>query len=286
MHDKQPAHSGAGDQPRKHTVQRRFRVAAQGHLFARPLIYGLEAVPEIDLSVISPPSLADMLLCCDMDCALLPSIDLQGNAGGFAVIPAGCVACTGRTLMARVFSRVRPAKLTALYADVESHTSTALAQVLWSHVHGTRLDVLPFDPARQEVPDETEGLLLLGDKVVTAPPLGFDWQIDLGAMWHEITGLPFVFAVWTAGDPADCKDLYRILTAARKSGLAHLNEIIQQHALPAEWPEDLAAQFLTKHMSYEFGPAEREGMEEFFSMAVEHGVIDEMIPVRYYQPAT
>jgi len=264
-------------------AQRRLRIAAQGHLFARPLIYGLEVAPEVSLQVISPPSLADMLLCCDVEAALIPSIDLQA-VSGLTVVPAGCVASNSRTLTARIFSRVRPARLTAIWADTESHTSVALARVLWQHTHNVHLDVMNFDPATQEEPDDAEGVLLLGDKVVTAPPIGYDWQIDLGSMWHEMTGLPFVFAVWAAADPADCLDLYRILSAARRKGVASIDDIVRDFAVPNEWPADLAKQYLSKHMQFEFGEAQREGMEEFFSLAAECGVIDEAIPIRYYDP--
>lgn len=267
----------------KITQQRRYRVAAQGHLFARPLIAGLEESPEVTLNVMSPPSLADMLLCCELDAALIPSVDLQ-TVTGLTVVPAGCVSASGRTLMTRVFSRVRPAQITALWADIESHTSVVLAQVLWSNLFGTRLDILPYDPTRQEAPDDAEAVLLLGDKVVSEPPLGFDWQIDLAQMWFEMTGLPFVFAVWAAADPADAPDLYRILRAARLRGGYQLEEIAQEHAGLYDWPGDLASQYVSKHLCFDFGEDQREGMEEFFHLAAECGAIDEVHPTRYYKP--
>lgn len=264
--------------------QRRYRIAAQGDLFARPLLCGLDDSPEVRLDIGAHPSLADMLLCCEVDAALLSVVDLQGNAGGFAVIPAGCVACNGRTLTARIFSRVRPARLTTLWIDSEAHTSNILAQVLWSHAYNARLDLLPFDADGADMPEEAEGVLLVGDKVVTDPPLGFDWQVDLGTMWHEMTGLPFVFHVWTAADPADGPALYRILSAARQRGQKDLPRIAQDHCDLGNWPPDMAVEFLTRHMQYDFGEAQREGMEEFFYLAAECGAIDEYVPVRYFQP--
>ena len=263
---------------------RRYRIAAQSHLYARPLICGLEDTPDVTLQVGDFPSLADMLLCCEIDAALLSAVDLQGNAGGFAVIPAGCVASSGRSLTARIFSRVRPANLTALWVDGQAHTSRVLAQVLWSHAYNTRLDLLPFEWTDRDVPEEAEGVLLVGDKVVTTPPLGFDWQVDLGSMWNEMTGLPFVFHVWTASDPADGPALYRILSEARRRGQQGLSQIAQDHSQLEGWPLDMAQTFLTRDVQFDFGDAEKEGMEEFFFLAAECGAIDECLPVRYYKP--
>lgn len=265
-------------------TQRRYKIAAQGHLFSRPLIYGLEESAEVELDTGPHPSMADLLLCCEIDAALLPVVDLQGNAGGFTVVPAGCVACQGRSLTARIFSRVRPESMTALWVDDEAHTSSVLAQVLWTHVHNTRLDMLGLDPLLREQPEEAEAVLIVGDKVVVDPPLGFDWQIDLGAMWQETTGLPFVFAVWAAADPDDAPALHRILTAARLAGTRNLRRIAHDFSASKDWPMDLAEQCLASHTQYEFGEGQREGMEEFFFLAAECGAIDEYQPVRYYRP--
>jgi chorismate dehydratase len=264
-------------------LTRRYRIAAQGHLYARPLISGLGESAEVALSVISPPSLADMLLCGDLDAALLPSVDLQA-AGGLTVIPAGCVSASGGTLVTRIFSRVRPARISALWVDAEAHTSVVLAQVLWSNLFNTRLDILPYDPAGPDAPEDIEAVLLVGDKVITDPPLGFDWQIDPAQMWFEMTGLPFVFAVWAAGDAGDAPDLFRILQAARIRGSCNLPQIAQEHAMLYDWPADLASLYVSKHLQFEFTDSQREGMEEFFHLAVECGAMDDFPRLHYYRP--
>jgi chorismate dehydratase len=264
-------------------LARRYRIAAQGHLYARPLISGLEESSEVSLSVISPPSLADMLLCGDLDAALLPSVDLQAG-GGLTVIPAGCVSASGGTFVTRIFSRVRPAQVSTLWVDAEAHTSVVLAQVLWSNLFNTRLDILPYDPPDRGAPDDVEAVLLVGDKVITAPPLGFDWQIDPTQMWFEMTGLPFVFAVWAAADAADAPELYRILLSAGVRGSCNLDQIAQEHAMLHDWPADLASRYVNKHLQFEFADSQKEGMEEFFHLAVECGAMDEFPQLRYYKP--
>ena len=45
--------------------------------------------------------------------------------------------------------------------------------------------------------------LLIGDKVVTdAPPTDrYPHQMDLGEAWKDLTGLPFVYAMWMCRGP-------------------------------------------------------------------------------------
>ena len=71
-----------------------------------------------------------------------------------------------------------------------------LVQVLWAGLYHRRLSVIPFDASRDRPPADAQAVLLIGDKVVTQPPMGFDWQFDPAAMWYEMAGLPFVFGVW------------------------------------------------------------------------------------------
>ena len=51
---------------------------------------------------------------------------------------------------------------------------------------------------------------------------------DLAAMWKEMTGLPFVFAVWAcrAGHP-EADALTEIALAARAEGLRRIDELGQ-----------------------------------------------------------
>eukprot|EP01026_Neomeris_dumetosa_P031025 TRINITY_DN24676_c0_g1_i1.p1 TRINITY_DN24676_c0_g1~~TRINITY_DN24676_c0_g1_i1.p1 ORF type:complete len:121 (+),score=24.19 TRINITY_DN24676_c0_g1_i1:3-365(+) len=49
-----------------------------------------------------------------------------------------------------------------------------------------------------------ESALLIGDKVVNAPPLDdFPHQLDLGEQWKKLTNLPFVYAMWACRTGAE-----------------------------------------------------------------------------------
>jgi chorismate dehydratase len=47
-----------------------------------------------------------------------------------------------------------------------------------------------------------EAVLLIGDKVVDPTRAGYAYEVDLGGAWRQMTGLPFVFAVWASPEPA------------------------------------------------------------------------------------
>ena len=114
------------------------------------------------------------------------------------------------TLTVRVYSRRPPQQMTTLQVDGDSHTSVVLAQVLWNELYGTGIQVEPLSPG---APSDAEAILLIGDKVVTQRPPGFDFEIDLGGAWRSLTDLPFVFAVWCKPRDLDPGDLPEVAAA-------------------------------------------------------------------------
>jgi len=260
------------------------RVAAVSYLNAKPLLVGLDDIPEIELTKAIPSEMRTMLSDSRADAALLPSIDIQRFHGDLTVLPAGCISSSGTTLTVRIFSQVRPVRITTLWADTDSHTSVALAQVLWYMQFKRRLRIIPFTPGKFDPAEDAQAVLMIGDKVVADPPIGYDFQFDLGRMWFEMTGLPFTFAVWAATAGSHMDELYRVLSAARRDGTENLHELAHTYAEQYGWPLDLAERYYTKCLQYEFTDAHREGLTEFYEMAADVGILDEVRPLNYYRP--
>src|SRR5437763_1413283 len=64
-----------------------FRIASVNYLNARPLIHGLESLPDVELSLEVPSKLLAGLRDGRYDVALLPVIDYQ-RLDGLTIIPA------------------------------------------------------------------------------------------------------------------------------------------------------------------------------------------------------
>jgi len=259
------------------------RVGVPAMLPAYALIEGLEGSGQVELAFDTPARVADQLGAGEVEAALLSSIELQRFGDELTVIPAGCIAAAGPTLLVRVFSRVPAEEVSILWADVACATCAALFEVLWSVNYAAHPCMLPFDPTRAWTPDDAEAVLLVGNKVVADPPIGFDWQWDLGAMWFEMTGLPFVFAVWASTEPTCCAELFGPLEAARRRGCQLLPQIAARRSEQLGWPEDLAVRCLAEQTQFELTAAGREGLEDFFDYAVECDIIETLRPLRYFQ---
>jgi chorismate dehydratase len=257
--------------------RRVLRVGSVSFLNAKPLIHGLETAQDLELSLAVPSRLLEGLRTGALDVALLPVIDYQRMAG-LCIVPSGGIGCDGETLTVRIFSKCPVTQIKTLACDTDSHTSVALARVIFAERYGTRPALVDWT---REERQPCDAKLLIGDKVVCEEPPGFEHQIDLGSAWRDLTGLPFVFAVWTARGGVDLGDLPERLEQAKRNGLASVREIVERHAVRRGWPAGLAMQYLTVYLKFDVGPRQLQAIKTFHELAAKHGAIDE--PLRDLQ---
>ncbi len=251
------------------------RLGSVSYLNAKPLIYGLDEADDIELSLDVPAKLIDGLRNGRFDVALLPIIDYQ-RLDAVRILTSGGIGSDGTTLTVRIFSRVPAGQVRTLACDTHSHSSVALARVIFAEAYGVTprfVDLHHDDPHANGAAD-AEARLLIGDKVVCEEPAGFPYQLDLGDAWKRLTGLPFLFAAWVARDGVDLGDLPERLAAAKVAGLADVDAIVQRFAVPRGWPAGLARQYMTDYLKYDVGPRQLEAVRLFHALAFRHGMLD------------
>ncbi|MFM9957909.1 MAG: menaquinone biosynthetic enzyme MqnA/MqnD family protein [Phycisphaerales bacterium] len=279
-----------------------LRLGCVGYLNTLPLIEGLGKLRDLRLTLTAPARLSDLLQAGDIDMGLLSTIDYQRlstpdsrtNAipGGLCMIPVGMIGCDGPTLTVRLFSAVPWPDVTRLHADIDSHTSVALARIILAERFGVRPEIVEFDTElthanRANHADSPQSMLLIGDKVVTNTPTPerYPYQLDLGEAWKALTGLPFVYAVWMC--PAHRADDPRItavsavLDRQRRHNATRASWIIQQRAEVRGWRTDLAHHYTNDLLRFNVEEEHRRAVETFFDAAQRHAIIKSRVPTRW-----
>ena len=255
-----------------------------------PMIDGLERLNEVELRHSVPSLLVDQLLEGSVDLALCSSIDYQRSPEPLVIVPVGLLGCDGPTLTVRLYSMEPIASLGRVFCDTDSHTSVALLKILLWELHQIEPELVDYDArehvAQNKLIDWPQAMLLIGDKVVTdsPPAVRYPYQMDLGAAWVELTGLPFVFAAWMARqetDPGLIELAAAVLDRQRRHNVERIDWIIHHRAKPRQWPGDLASDYLKQHIAYEFTDERRAGLELFFRKAAERCLIPVPRPLQF-----
>ena len=261
-------------------------LGAVGYLNALPLVHGLDRPQNLRVIRKVPSALLEDLEGGRLDAALCPVIDVQRSRRELVIVPAGGIGSRARTLTVRVFSRRPLPDVRHIWADGDSHTSVALAQIVFQRLYGSSLEVLPLkDPSSLEENRTVSTALLIGDKVVTAEPSEsrFPYQLDLGQAWRDITGRPFVFAAWLAPAGLNLGALPTQLEELRLRNMADLEDMVPAWAEEHGWPADLALTYLRDLLDYEINGEHLAAIEFFWRECAEFGLINDLRPLKLYE---
>lgn len=258
-------------------AHRPLRVGAVSYLNTRPLIYRLqERAPGAQLLLDLPSRLADGLQSGAYDVALVPVIELFREPD-YTIVSDACIACRGPVLSVKLFFRTSPGRVRTLALDEGSRTSVVLAQILLWQQHRLRPQLLPLPIGCSAADTPADAVLLIGDRAIHAPGGSFTAAWDLGALWCQTTGLPFVFAVWAARRGTDLQDFAAALAAARDDGLRHLERIARREAAAVGLPPEHCLAYLRDNLYFYLGPREQQGLSLFRRMAGELNLLPEPI---------
>jgi chorismate dehydratase len=238
-----------------------FRFGASDFLNSAPLVEGLRGRSDVVLVHDAPSRLAARLLATGedrLDAALVPVVEPILDRR-LAIIP-GIGVAAGSEVRSVLLRSAKPlAEIRSVALDPASRTSNHLVRILAArHFH-----IAPrfLDP--NEASEKADAAVVIGDRALIEPP-GAAGDIDLGAAWRVMTGLPFVFAVWAhrAGDP----DAARLNALARESlvmGRARLDAIADRHAIAFGLESDFCRDYLKRHVYFTLGDREEEGLALF-----------------------
>ena len=128
-------------------------------------------------------------------------------------------------------SRVPIGEIESVALDENSRTSAALVRIVLAERYGLEPE-LPdcARPISTRCSTTTDAALLIGDPALAVPRDRYV-VLDLAGEWLELTGLPFVFAVWAARDEvARPASWSRRFVASLELGLAELDAIVAETA--------------------------------------------------------
>jgi chorismate dehydratase len=195
-----------------------------------------------------------------LDISVISAVEYARDAARYLLLPDLAISCDGPVRSVMLFSRVPAANLSARRVLVtrSSMTSVALLELLFEHVWDARPSFVPADAeiadlARAEQP-EHDARLIIGDAALLLSSGTSDlarqypYAYDLGAVWKEWTGLPFVFAVWVALRTTPVEHslaLHAQLIRSRDWGLAHLEELAGQASAATGVSRPTALEYLS-----------------------------------------
>jgi chorismate dehydratase len=231
-----------------------------------------------------PSALNHAMAAGTLDVSVISAVEYARDAARYLLLPDLAISCDGPVRSVMLFSR-RPAETLdggRVLVSRSSMTSVALLQLMFEQVwHASPA----FVPADAEVADLArtveahDARLIIGDAALmltsgtSALAADYPYVYDLGAVWKEWTGLPFVFAVWVAQRTtpvAASLAVHAQLIQSRDWGLAHLDQLSAQAAVATGVSKPAALEYLSG-LDYGLRYEHLAGLTTFFGKLAASG---------------
>lgn len=253
--------------PQPHTP--RLRVCAVSYLNTTPLVWGMLHGPQrglFDLDFQIPAACADQLASGAADIGIIPSFELTRQS--LEVIPGAGIACHGPVRSILLVSARPAGEIHRLAADSSSRTSVQLARVLLERRFAVEPELIPHTPDLDAMLRIADAALIIGDPALRIEPSRLPYYVyDLGKEWVEMTGLPFVFAVWAGRKSVITPGVVDAFQQSCRFGRERIEEIVAAESGRREISRDLVREYLTHRIVHELGPRDYEGMDRFLEYA-------------------
>jgi chorismate dehydratase len=265
-----------------------MRVGRIPYINCYPVYGGIDrGVVTLDAELVDgiPSSLNRLMARGALDISVISAVEYARDAARYLLLPDLAISCDGPVRSVMLFSRVPAANLSARRVLVtrSSMTSVVLLELLFEHVWEARPSFVPADAeiadlARAEQP-EHDARLIIGDAALLLSSGASDlarqypYAYDLGAVWKQWTGLPFVFAVWVALRTTPVEHslaLHAQLIRSRDWGLAHLGELADQASAATGVSREAALEYLSG-LDYGLRYEHLAGLTTFFGKLAASG---------------
>lgn len=251
----------------KKMVIDKIRVSAVKYANTYPFIYGLKESgfeERIILETDHPADCAAKLISNRADIGLIPVASLL-QLSDYHIISNYCIGSNGNVRTVMLLCNCSFEELDTIYLDYRSRTSVNLVKVLagnwWKRSFKWRDTTEGFDFLNVKC---NEAVVLIGDQCFGYEKK-FKSGIDLSMEWKKFTGLPFVFACWTANKAID-PEFLAAFNEALKTGVNNIDAVVNSIGETGLITGSVLREYLTENIDYNLNGEKIKGLELFLSL--------------------
>lgn len=236
-----------------------------------------------------PAQCAKRLASGTADLGLVPTAAFAENPA-LRIVPGCAIASKGAIRSLLLVHRIFPGReaIRTIAADTSSRATLAYLQIMVRHYWRLPATFLPHAPDLDAMLATADAALLIGDPALlaledrdarearTGEALVY---LDLGAEWRDLTGLPWISAVWGVraealnGVGQSRDQLIRDLNASRDAGLSHIDDLADEWATRIAVPRATIQTYLSRNIYYALDEECLEGLRRFYALAAECHVL-------------
>ena len=270
----------------------KVRVGRISYINVAPVYYGLDrsAKPDwLELVTAPPADLNRQLEGGSIDISPVSSAAYAKNHNDWLLMPDLSISSDGKVMSVLLVSHSPISELDGkkVLLSEESASSALLVKYF-----AATMNISPeFQSSRvckpSDAMEKAEAALVIGDAGLTEDwAASFEYIYDLGELWKETTGLPFVFAVWAVRKdfaeqyPERLAEIATLFKASKNKGRENYSDIIES----ASQATGLTKAICEKYFDYldcDLEEKHIKGLATFFDGLYKYNIIPERVSLEF-----
>ena len=268
------------------------KIGRISYINVAPIYYGLDKglKPAWLKMVTAPPSvLNNMMANGDIDLSPISSVAYARHQKDWLLLPDLSIACSGDVMSVILVSRYPFDKLNNKRVILIDESATAVELLKFFFIIKKVKPIFEIGTIEHpsDIPKNAAAALIIGD-----PALKEKWSdhynyiYDMGNMWMELTGLPFVFAVWAVQKsfarkrPEALSAIIDLFHISKKEGNQHLKQVAASASSKLGISLDMSEKYYDR-LCCDLGPMQIKGLESFFSSLYKKKILSEKVTLSF-----
>lgn len=261
------------------------RLGAVSFLNTKPLIYGIEKnlfPHNFEIIKAIPSSLAVELNAGKLDVALIPTIAYARNSPTLRIVPECGIIAHGEVNSIRLYFNKDLKSIRTVALDISSMTSVVLTKIILAERYEIKPEFIAAQPDVNKMLASADAALVIGDAALFKTKSAGAMYLDLAEEWRDMTGLPFVFAVWAGREKAISLDDTQAIISSKNLGMDNIDDVCRAAAAEYDANFSLVKSYLTENIQFDLGEEEIAGMKQYFELAYYHGALEYLPLLNFY----
>ena len=245
----------------------KIRISAVKYANTYPFIFGLKESgfeEKVILETDHPADCAAKLISGKADIGLIPVAALP-LLKEYHIISNYCIGANGNVRTVMLLSNCSFDEIETIYLDYRSRSSVNLTKVLaknsWKKDFNWVNTSKGFDFRNIGL---NEAVVLIGDQCFEMEK-SFRYRIDLARAWKDFSGMPFVFACWTANRKIE-DDFIKEFNDALSFGVQNIQAVSEYFGKKGNISVNELKDYLTNNIDFNFNDEKKKALELFLEL--------------------
>jgi chorismate dehydratase len=245
----------------------KIRISAVKYANTYPFIYGLTESgfdKKVIIETDHPADCAIKLINGTADIGLIPVAAIPLLKEHY-IIGDYCIGANGKVRTVMLLSNSPFNEIRRVYLDYRSRSSVNLTKVLAKNSWKKEFEWVNTSEGFDFINiGSDEAVVLIGDQCFEFEKC-FRYQTDLAEEWKIFSGLPFVFACWTANKKLESEFLSEF-NKALESGVKNIDAVVEKYGKTGTITGNDLKAYLTENIDFIFDSDKKKALKLFLEL--------------------